>query len=615
MASSTITGTVNGSSSGDPIEDVTVTARLRPGPATRYSDGSSIGTATTTTDASGVWQLDLEQQRNIVPGAGTWWEIEEARSAADGGPQLWAISVGSTDSTLQASLVTPAALLGPTALTQDQGDARYLFQGEFWVNARNDTYGAVGDGTIDDTSAIQAAINATPAGGTCYIPAGTYKLTSTVTVAASIRVMGEGTEGHTEFAPTSAVTGAVFSVRPVAVLKRVSLANFYIDMTNAGAAAVGLDLDNLDECDFTNIKTRKGAIGVRVGFVSDSQFDLIKTFNFSTAGIQCANVGSGRAVSVDFSRCLAYLTSGATSSATAGFDISAGEDLQFISSRVLRTPGIAYHLAYGIRASYTAANTNSYLFIVNCEFDGIDGDGVASSNNGAAAYFKNARGVRSANSWYSAIGAAGVGKQPAIMIEAGSQHDYVGNWLSGTGVRIVGAPSLLMFASNQFPQAGADYAFTLAPAAAPTTLFIGPQSYVDPTKIAVAADLEAIANASVPLGLTPGAFATTDTGTGGAGTFRLYNATTGKSKWMRVNSGATGTLEWLSDSGAVIMALQNSGGLAVQNSAAVILSGDDTPEGAKTAAVGSIYMRTNGGAGTSIYIKESGAGNVGWVAK
>lgn len=49
--------------------------------------------------------------------------------------------------------------------------------------------------------------------------------------------------------------------------------------------------------------------------------------------------------------------------------------------------------------------------------------------------------------------------------------------------------------------------------------------------------------------------------------------------------------------------------------AAVHFSGAGTPEGAVVAAIGSIYSRTDGGANTSLYVKESGVGNTGWVAK
>ena len=43
--------------------------------------------------------------------------------------------------------------------------------------------------------------------------------------------------------------------------------------------------------------------------------------------------------------------------------------------------------------------------------------------------------------------------------------------------------------------------------------------------------------------------------------------------------------------------------------------GAGTPEGAVTAPVGSLYTRTDGGANTTLYVKESGAGNTGWIAK
>lgn len=41
--------------------------------------------------------------------------------------------------------------------------------------------------------------------------------------------------------------------------------------------------------------------------------------------------------------------------------------------------------------------------------------------------------------------------------------------------------------------------------------------------------------------------------------------------------------------------------------------GSGSPESAVAAPVGAIYHRTDGGAGTSFYIKESGAGNTGWA--
>jgi hypothetical protein len=44
-------------------------------------------------------------------------------------------------------------------------------------------------------------------------------------------------------------------------------------------------------------------------------------------------------------------------------------------------------------------------------------------------------------------------------------------------------------------------------------------------------------------------------------------------------------------------------------------SGSGAPNGVVTASVGSLYTRTDGAAGTTLYVKESGTGNTGWVAK
>lgn len=43
--------------------------------------------------------------------------------------------------------------------------------------------------------------------------------------------------------------------------------------------------------------------------------------------------------------------------------------------------------------------------------------------------------------------------------------------------------------------------------------------------------------------------------------------------------------------------------------------GTGTPEGVVAAGVGSIFYRTDGGAGTTLYVKQAGTGNTGWVGK
>lgn len=48
---------------------------------------------------------------------------------------------------------------------------------------------------------------------------------------------------------------------------------------------------------------------------------------------------------------------------------------------------------------------------------------------------------------------------------------------------------------------------------------------------------------------------------------------------------------------------------------AQVASGTGSPEGAVTAVVGSLFLRSDGGAGTTLYVKQSGTGNTGWAAK
>jgi hypothetical protein len=44
-------------------------------------------------------------------------------------------------------------------------------------------------------------------------------------------------------------------------------------------------------------------------------------------------------------------------------------------------------------------------------------------------------------------------------------------------------------------------------------------------------------------------------------------------------------------------------------------SGEGSPEGVIVANPGSVFLRTDGGASTTLYVKTSGTGTTGWTAK
>lgn len=65
-----------------------------------------------------------------------------------------------------------------------------------------------------------------------------------------------------------------------------------------------------------------------------------------------------------------------------------------------------------------------------------------------------------------------------------------------------------------------------------------------------------------------------------------------------------------------VFTLASSGGFQVGGTGGPVwTSGTGTPEGVVTGNVGDCFSRTNGGAGTSLYVKESGTGNTGWIGK
>ena len=78
-----------------------------------------------------------------------------------------------------------------------------------FANVKNAPYSALGDGVRDDTSSIQAAMNACPSNQVVYIPAGRYRVSGVLTVPRGITVRGDGPGQTIIDAFGSAYTGAI----------------------------------------------------------------------------------------------------------------------------------------------------------------------------------------------------------------------------------------------------------------------------------------------------------------------------------------------------------------------------------------------------------------------
>lgn len=108
-----------------------------------------------------------------------------------------------------------------------------------------------------------------------------------------------------------------------------------------------------------------------------------------------------------------------------------------------------------------------------------------------------------------------------------------------------------------------------------------------------------------------------DTGMYRNGSNSLGFATGGSPRWL-MNSGG----DWFpnvddsQDMGSATFRVRDVYVVKVRYSATVFdAAGTGSPEGVVTAGVGSTYRNLTGGAGTSFYVKESGTGNTGWIAK
>lgn len=109
-------------------------------------------------------------------------------------------------------------------------------------------YGAVGDGTTNDTTAIQAAINAAIASGKAlFLPAGTYLLSAQLSITSALTIYGEGYGSVLKINPSLTLANKRFiplllqaSVAGTSIQGMVTLRDFAVDGSNGGQLDAGL---------------------------------------------------------------------------------------------------------------------------------------------------------------------------------------------------------------------------------------------------------------------------------------------------------------------------------------------------------------------------------------
>lgn len=99
-------------------------------------------------------------------------------------------------------------------------------------------FGAVGDGVVDDTSAIQAAVNSS-IGKTVYFPSGFYKITAPILLPNSniIKIVGDGKYNSRIFANPAVSLTSIFDTNPLQIYDTLEISDIgFLGNNKAGSA-------------------------------------------------------------------------------------------------------------------------------------------------------------------------------------------------------------------------------------------------------------------------------------------------------------------------------------------------------------------------------------------
>ncbi len=160
-----------------------------------------------------------------------------------------------TDGTLQPIARTTLATNVQTSLNLADSSVQ---QGDHFISVQDAAYGAVGDGTTDDTAAIQAAVDAAGSTKLCYFPAGTYIISSPINLKSGGNYLGAGWSSVIKQANGTNLTRLV--QWPSGTNSNCLMADLMIDgnrANNTGTTCYGLYAFALQYSTFRNVRVQQ----------------------------------------------------------------------------------------------------------------------------------------------------------------------------------------------------------------------------------------------------------------------------------------------------------------------------------------------------------------------
>jgi hypothetical protein len=142
-------------------------------------------------------------------------------------------------------------------------------------------YGAVGDGVVDDTAAIQAAIDAWTDGGPVFLPQGVYRITSALSLKSLTHLIGTGYNRYGKIesphgSHIDAEAAGCSALTLPASARGVNISN--LGLYGDAAAGTGVSASNAGELHIDNVYIDGFSNGISLSYVSG----LVLTRSFIT---------------------------------------------------------------------------------------------------------------------------------------------------------------------------------------------------------------------------------------------------------------------------------------------------------------------------------------------